>query len=507
MGSTGNLSENIPAVVDFYLKLVQQNTPAKVIRRLPDGRQLTVNFAPHNDGWLVTFEDTTEARNADERITYLAMHDALTSLPNRVMLRTRTDEALAAITGGGGFAVLCLDLDNFKDVNDGLGHPAGDALLCEVATRILSVTRHSDVVARLGGDEFAIVALRDDDAGIATMASRLVEAIRVPYEIDGQMVLIGTSIGIAMAPADGTDPDTLMKNADLALYRAKSNGRGCYAFFEPSMEQHLVDRRRVEIELRNALAQGEFELYYQPVLKVATRHIIGFEALIRWRHGTRGMVPPDKFIPIAEENGLIVQIGEWALNQACLEAASWPGSLKVAVNLSPVQFRTGNLLETIVAALDASGLAANRLELEITESSVMQDADATLAIIKAIKSLGVRLAMDDFGTGYSSLAYLQKFPFDKVKIDRAFVRDSGQATNLAIIRAVTGIAQSMGIETTAEGVETEDQFARMAVEGCHEAQGFLFSRPRPGSDVMAMLASQDPSRADVAERIADAAVA
>jgi EAL domain-containing protein (putative c-di-GMP-specific phosphodiesterase class I) len=295
-----------------------------------------------------------------------------------------------------------------------------------------------------------------------------------------------------------------MKDADLALYRAKSKGRGCCAFFEPSMEQHLVDRRRAEVELRNALLMGEFELYYQPVLKVATRRVIGFEALIRWRHATRGMVSPSEFIPIAEENGLIIQIGTWALHRACLEAAGWPGSLKVAVNLSTVQFRSGNLVETVAAALDASGLAASRLELEITESAVMQDTDATFGILKEIKAIGVRLAMDDFGTGYSSLAYLQRFPFDKVKIDRAFVVDSGQTTNLAIIRAVTSIAESLGIETTAEGVETEEQFALIADEGCTEAQGFLFSRPGPASEITAMLAAQNAWTEAVVAHVASA---
>jgi diguanylate cyclase (GGDEF)-like protein len=508
IADVGNLSVNVATVIDFYLTLFEQNVPAKFTLAVPAGRHLTANFKPYDNGWLITFEDVTEVRRADERIMHMAMHDALTGLPNRVMLKTHTDEALAAIFGGGdSFAVMCLDLDNFKDINDTLGHPAGDRLLCEVAKRLQSVVRRSDLVARLGGDEFAIVAFpNDDEAGISELASRMVRVVGDPYEIDGHVVSIGTSIGIAMAPADGTAPDTLMKNADLALYNAKSNGRGRYAFFESSMEQHLADRRRVEVELRNALVLGEFELFYQPVVKVATRRIIGFEALMRWRHPTRGMVSPGEFIPIAEENGFIVQIGEWALNRACLEAARWPGSLRVAVNLSSVQFRTGNLVETVAGALAASGLAASRLELEITESTVMQDADATLAIIKEIKALGVRLAMDDFGTGYSSLAYLQRFPFDKVKIDRAFVRDSGQTTNLAIIRAVTSIAESMAIETTAEGVETEEQFACVANEGCTEVQGFLFSPPRPGSEILAMMAQQSRPAAAGVERVRDVAI-
>ena len=492
MAKAGKLYEDVAAVGAFYSRLTSQNVPAKFVRKLLDGRQLSGVFTPNDDGWVLTFEDITEARKADERIAYLAMHDSLTGLPNRVMLRSRTEEALRSISNGGSFAVLCLDLDQFKDVNDTLGHPAGDRLLCEVARRILSVTRRSDVVVRLGGDEFAVVACPHDVQGdaqavIAAMAVRLVDTISEPYQIDGQHVVIGASIGIAMAPADGLDPDRLMKNADLALYGAKSAGRGRFVFFEPVMEQNVVDRHRIETELRDALAQGAFELYYQPIVKVATRRIIGFEALLRWRHPTRGMISPADFIPVAEDNGFITQIGAWALNAACQEAAGWPEDLKIAVNLSPVQFRSGTLIETIFAACVDAGLAPHRLELEITESTMMQDTDATLVMLREIKALGVRIAMDDFGTGYSSLAYLQRFPFDKIKIDRAFVRDIERGTNLTIIRAVTSIAENMGIGTTAEGVETEQQFARVAEEGCDEVQGYLFSPPRPASEVAAML--------------------
>ena len=483
-----NALEPSSDLAGFYMKLVRQNVSVKFLRALPDGRQLSVNFVPYGRGSVISFEDVTEVRKADERIAYMAMHDALTGLPNRAMLRTRIDEALAAVHRDGGFTVMCLDLDHFKDVNDTLGHPAGDRLLCEVAERILSVTRETDVVVRLGGDEFAIVARPGDaEADNAKLAARLVEAISAPYNLDGQMAFIGASIGIAAAPAHGADPDTLMKNADLALYQAKSNGRGCYAFFATPMEQHIVKRRRIEIELREALDHGEFELHYQPIVKVTNRSVIGFEALIRWRQATGVLVQPAEFIPIAENNGLITQIGEWALNSACREAAQWPGALKIAVNLSSMQFRSGKLADAVAAALEASGLAANRLELEITENTMMQDTDTTLGILKEIKALGVRIAMDDFGTGYSSLAYLQRFAFDKVKIDRAFVRDIDQSTNLVIIRAVTSIAENLGIDTTAEGVETEEQFGRIAEEGCHEAQGYLFSPPRPARDIPEMV--------------------
>jgi diguanylate cyclase (GGDEF)-like protein/PAS domain S-box-containing protein len=490
VGDVGNLSADIGTVVEFYRRMFEQNLPRKFTLVLPAGRHLMAIFIPYESGYLVTFDDVTDMHRFEERILHLVMHDALTGLPNRMLLDTRIDEALAKVCDDrDGFAVMYLDLDNFKGVNNLHGHPTGDKVLSEVAKRIQSVVPRSDLVARLDGEEFAIVAT-DDEAGITALASRLVEVVGAPYDIDGQMVVIGTSIGIAMAPADGTSPDTLIKNANLALYRAKTNGRGCYAFFESSMEQQLADRRRVEIDLRNALVLGELELYYQPIVKVVSRRIVGFEALMRWRHPTRGMVPPEAFIPIAEENGFIVQIGQWALKTACLEAARWPVSLKVAVNLSSVQFRTSNLADTVAAALAASGLSANRLELEITESTVMQDPDATLAIINVIKGFGVRLAMDDFGTGYSSIANLQRFPFDKVKIDQSFVRDIGKASNLAIIRAATSIADSMGLETTAEGVETEEQFALVALVGCSEFQGFLFSQPRPASEIMPMLAQE-----------------
>jgi len=489
VAGVGTVSEHLLEITDFYTQIVQRNVPYKFSRKLLDGRQLAGNFAPNDNGWIITFEDMTEVARADERIAYMAHHDALTGLPNRIMLRMRTDEALAALQIGGSFAILCIDLDHFKDVNDTLGHPAGDKLLCEVAKRIRSVTRPTDIVARLGGDEFAIVAGAADSTGATTnIASRVVEVTGDPYIINGQIVFVGASVGVAIAPFDGTDPDTLMKNADMALYRAKSEGRGRFAFFETAMERQVAEKQRIERELRDATATGSLDLYYQPIVKVASRRVIGFEALIRWHHPTRGLVPPSEFIPIAEENGFILAIGEWALHKACFEAAQWPQDIKVAVNLSPIQFRSGTLVQAVAAALEASGLAPGRLELEITESAMMRDADATVAMLSQLKALGVHIAMDDFGTGYSSLAYLQRFPFDKVKIDRAFVRDIRQATNLAIVRAVADIAASMGITTLAEGVETEEQFASVAAEHCDEVQGFLFSEARRASDVAAMLA-------------------
>lgn len=408
------------------------------------------------------------------------------------MLRLRAEEALPLGGAPEACAVMCLDLDRFKNVNDTLGHPAGDKLLCEVSRRLQSVVRRSDVVARLGGDEFAILARPlDSKAELAAMACRIVDAIREPFVIDGQMVFVGTSIGITMSPDHGDDVDTLMQNADLALYRAKNDGRGRFAFFDPSLQDGLSERRRMETEMRTAVEAGHFELRYQPVIEVVTRRILGFEALMRWRHPDRGMVPPDEFIPTAEDGGMIAQLTEWALLMACQDARRWPDGLKVAVNLSPVLFRGFGLVAMVADALAASGPESNRLELEITESAMMRDPDETLAILVRLKALGVRVLMDDFGTGYSSLAYLKTFPFDKVKLDKAFVRDIDQPTSLAIIRAVTGIAESLSVRTVVEGVESEAQFRRVAAEGCDEVQGFLFSRAIPPSTIKAMLSAPE----------------
>ncbi|MBB5692152.1 bifunctional diguanylate cyclase/phosphodiesterase [Muricoccus pecuniae] len=482
-----------------YMARVAQGLATRYSRRLSDGRFLSIGFTPFEGGWLTEIEDVTERQRADERIAHMASHDSLTGLPNRLALRMRMEEALSRAGQGGPFAVLCLDLDHFKDVNDTMGHLAGDRLLCLVAERLRGLAREEDMIARLGGDEFAILAQPSGSALLLReMAERVVEALSEPFLIEGQPVLIGTSLGIAQAPADGTDAETLMKKADLALYRAKGDGRGRARLFEPAMEQQLVERRRLESELREALLRGQLELFYQPLVQVATRRIIGFEALMRWRHPGRGMVPPGEFIPAAEENGLIVQMGEWALLQACREAARWPDGLRVGVNLSPVQFRSKRLEAAVEAALAASGLEPGRLELEITESSVMHDPEATLALIGRFRAMGVRVAMDDFGTGHSSLAYLRHFPFDKVKLDMAFIREIEQPANLAIVRAVTGIAESMAIGTTAEGVETEAQFATIAREGCAEAQGYLFGAPCPAEAIPALLAGVNGIEAGMA---------
>jgi diguanylate cyclase (GGDEF)-like protein len=495
---------SVELVASFFEEMVQKNIPAQFVRHLND-RDLVGAFAPHESGWILTYDDITEIHRANERIVHMAHHDTLTGLPNRAALVEHTETALVTLQGTGSFAVLCLDLDHFKDVNDTLGHPAGDELLCQTAERIRAVIRPSDLVARLGGDEFAVILNHiGDKRVIADIAGRLIGAIDAAYEIDSQLVFVGVSIGIALAPDNGTDVKALMKHADLALYRAKNEGRGRFAFFEPTLELEARERRQTEVELHAALTQSEFQLYYQPLVRVSNRRIVGFEALLRWNHPQRGIVSPSTFIPVAEENGLIVRIGEWALRDACSEAVRWADGLKVAVNLSPVQFRTGNIVETVIAALDRSGLEPNRLELEITESVMMSDADATIATLARLKALGVKIAMDDFGTGYSSLAYLQRFPFDKVKIDRTFICDLDDATNLAIIRAVTSVAETLGIGTTAEGVETEDQFASIRDARCEEAQGFLFSVPLPAAEVQSLL---DRARSRIPRIVVDNAVA
>jgi diguanylate cyclase (GGDEF)-like protein len=390
---------------------------------------------------------------------------------------------------GGKGAVQRHDRDHFKTVNDTLGHPVGDELLRLAAERLRECIHPDDTVARLGGDEFAIVQVgRDQPVNSTSLAGRLIKAIGEPFDVLGHQVVIGASVGIAIAPDDGGNPDQLLKNADLALYRAKEDGRETYRFFEPEMDARMQARRALELDLRKALALCEFALHYQPLVTLASGKINGFEALLRWHHPQRGMVPPAEFIPLAEEIGLIGGIGAWVLKEACMEAAKWPSSLKVAVNLSPAQFKGQKLVLDVIAALGASDLPPWRLELEITEAVLLNDTDATIAVLNDLRRLGVRIAMDDFGTGYSSLGYLRKFPFDKIKIDRSFIHDLAEKPDsLAIVRAVTGLGVSLGITTTAEGVETEDQLERLRTEGCTEVQGYLFSEPKPASELGALL--------------------
>jgi diguanylate cyclase (GGDEF)-like protein len=459
-----------------------------------DGGRIAVNFAPmDNDGWLVTLEDITRQRRAEARIDHMARHDALTGLPNRVLFHERLNEAMARCKRGAGCAVLYLDLDHFKAVNDTLGHPAGDALLRDVTQRLKRVVRETDTIARLGGDEFAIVQFISQPNDSSLLAKRVIDAVGAPYEINGNRVIIGTSVGIAVAPDDGEDADAIIKSADMALYRSKADGRGRYQFFEAAMEAHMKARRSLDLDLRKALAEGQFRVFYQPLMDIATRAICGFEALVRWQHPERGMVSPAEFIPLAEETGLIVPLGLWVLRQACADAATWPGDLKVAANLSPVQFGSPTLVEDVAAAMEDAGLNARRVELEITETAIFTDTDSVLATLHQLRDLGLRIALDDFGTGYSSLSYLQRFPFSKVKIDRSFVGKIGQGgENDTIVAAVVDLCTRLGMVSTGEGVETVAQLECLAALGCVEAQGYLFSKPRPAGDVAEMLAKLTP---------------
>jgi len=458
---------------------------------LKDGRTIDLIHQPlPGGGWLATHHDVTDLRRSEARISHMARHDGLTDLPNRILFRERAEEALVAMgRDDGKAAFLCLDLDHFKTVNDTLGHPVGDALLKDVAARLRKVVREGDTVARLGGDEFVIIQTRADQPVEATaLAQRVIDALSAPYVVDGHGVVISASVGISIAPDDGSNADQLLKNGDMALYRAKAEGRRTYRFFEPEMDARMQARRFLELDLREAIGREQFEIYYQPLLNLDRGEVSCFEALLRWHHPMRGIVSPVEFIPLAEEIGLIVPIGEWVLKQACRDAASWPESIKVAVNLSPTQFRNARLLSTIVEALDASGLPARQLELEITETVLLANTEATLAMLQQIHMLGVHIAMDDFGTGYSSLSYLRSFPFDKIKIDQSFLKDAeGVDSSTAIIRAVTSLGNSLGMQTTAEGVETAEQLERVRREGCTEAQGFLLSRPLPARDIPAML--------------------
>ena len=467
--------------------------PTDSVVELRNGRTFLIRHRPMPDlGWVATHEDITEKRQAELKIEHMAHHDALTDLANRALLNTRLEQALGAPGDGRMVAVHHIDLDRFKAVNDTFGHHAGDKLLKIVASRLRPLVRESDTIARMGGDEFVIVqAPVADPADAISLAQRVIIAVGEPFDIDGHLTAVGASIGIAVSPGDGSTPEELLRNADLALYRAKDDGRGTFHFFEPAMDEQMQSRRILEQDLRKALPSGEFELYYQPVVNLRTATVSGFEALIRWNHPQRGLISPAAFIPLAEETGFIVPMGEWVIRQACMTAARWPEHLHVAINISASQFRSAGLMQVIVGALAASRLKATRLEIEITETVLLQDKEATLGILHQLRALGVRIAMDDFGTGYSSLTYLQSFPFDKIKIDRSFVKDiTENAGSLNIVRAVAALANGMGMTATAEGVETTEQLDRITAEGCTEMQGYLFSRPLPAADIERLFLSR-----------------
>ena len=443
-------------------------------------------------GYRGTSRNITRRKEDEATIAFMARHDSLTRLPNRVLFRERIELAMAQSTRASGVAVLCLDLDRFKAVNDTLGHSAGDALLRSVAERLSGCVRGVDTVARLGGDEFVVIQVgveRPEDS--ARLASKIMETLNKPCDLDGHVVVVTTTIGIALAPAGGTSAGQLLRNADTALYRAKMEEPGTWCFFESEMGARVESRRVLEVDLRGALLREEFELAYQPLYNVQSRQVISVEALLRWHHPVRGVISPDDFIPIAEETGQIVPIGEWVLRRACTDAMVWPGEcINVAVNLSPVQFKSRRLVEAVREALAVSGLPGHRLEIEITESVLMQNSDNTLAALHELRKLGARVSLDDFGTGYSSLNYLRRFPFDKIKIDKSFIRDLTHAQGgAAIVRAIAGLGTSLSLTTTAEGVETREQLAILRDEGCTEVQGYLFSRPVPSSEIPALLNS------------------
>jgi diguanylate cyclase (GGDEF)-like protein len=470
-------------------ELVERNERGCITWEMSDGRTLNVTHQPMHDGWLTTYEDISARCATEARMVHLSQYDALTDLPNRVLFHQRLEHAIAFARRGRPLALLFLDLDHFTGVNDTLGHPIGDALLKAVAARLAADTRDIDTVARLGGDEFAIMQTAITRPMEATqLAERLIELLDAPFDIEGHQIVIGTSIGIAFAPQDGLDPDQLLRCADLALYRAKADGRGVCRLFHAEMDAEMQERRVLELDLRQALHANQLEVFYQPFVDVHDKTIVGFEALVRWRHPERGIISPAEFIPLAEEIGLIVPIGEWVLHRACADCASWPGELKVAINLSAVQFGSHNLVAAVASALEASELRPYRLELEVTETVMLQDTETTLATLHEMHRLGARIAMDDFGTGYSSLSYLRRFPFDRIKIDQSFVRDVTTRRDCgAIVRAAVGLSSELGMATTAEGVETEAQLEALFRMGCDEAQGYLFSRPVPAADVPALL--------------------
>jgi len=458
------------------------NGNARVVKSLSDGRLIAISHQNTVDGgWVAIHEDITERQKTEAHIVHLARHDHLTDLPNRVFFNEELETRFRLMRNGQKFAILCLDLDRFKGVNDALGHSIGDKLLNLVASRLSNCGKERDLVARLGGDEFAIIQAnlgRAEDSGI--LARRIIEQIGAPYEIDGQQINIGVSIGIAIAPTDGKSSEQLLKNADLAMYRAKADGRGAYRFFEREMDTRVQARRALEIELRGALVAGELQLYYQPLVNPTSGEVRCFEALLRWFHPRLGEIPPSEFIPLAEESGLIGSLGEWVLRSACADAAKWPKQFRVAINLSPIQFRNTNLVKIVFSSLAASGLAASRLELEITESLLLEDDVRTIAMLHELRSLGIRIVMDDFGTGFSSLNYLRSFPFDKIKIDKSFVHDISKGGDaVTIVKAIVDLARNLKIDVVAEGVETKEQLNYLISEGCNEVQGNYFSAPQP----------------------------
>jgi len=499
----GSFKGDVDAYCATLFGKMAQGEIFQTILETADGGSIQVSYRPlPRGGWVTTLEDITERRRVEDRITHLAHYDALTDLPNRALFHEQLKRELARIAPGEQLAVLYIDIDEFKSVNDTLGHLIGDELLKSVAVSLGRCVRDTDFVARLGGDEFAIVQTgirtADDVTGLVT---RVLDTIREPYECLGHQVTTDASIGIALAPQHGADLDQILKNADLAMYAAKSAGRRTYRFFEPEMDARARARHILEMDLRQAISDGAFEVHYQPCISLQDNKITSCEALLRWRHSERGMISPAEFIPIAEETGLINQLGEWVLTTACAEATTWPDHIKLAVNVSPVQFKSGTLALKIVAALAASGLPASRLELEITEAVLIRDDEAALAVLHQLRAIGVGIALDDFGTGYSSLSYLQRFPFDKIKIDRCFVNDIAEPDGSScIVQAVVNIAAARQMTTTAEGVETQQQRELLRALGCAEMQGYLFSPAKPAAEIRQLFHREQSAGADLRPR-------
>jgi len=497
-GSERTLGFHLSARLPFSDVTVRANTAAETWWSLSG----TPSFDEHGRflGFRGIGTDLTQQRRSDEEINRLAKYDSLTGLPNRMLMRRTLDEALQnQQAAAGGCALFLIDLDRFKNVNDTLGHPIGDALLKLVAQRLTGVVGDKGQVGRLGGDEFeAVLPTLSDGAGLAGLAERLIQQVSMPYSIEGHNISIGASVGIAIAPGEGTCADALIRNADLALYSAKAAGRGTFCFFAPEMHSEAQDRQILENDLRKAIGRGELQLVYQPVVNAQTEQLSGFEALVRWHHASRGVISPALFIPLAEESGLIAQIGEWVLRTACMEAAKWPEQIRVAVNLSPLQFVDPNLPTIVMSALANSQIQPRQLELEITEGVFLVESESTDDMFAKLKSIGVRLALDDFGTGYSSLGYLKKAPFDKIKIDQSFVRGAAKSgsRNAAIIRAIVTLAESLDMDTTAEGAETHDELTLIRELGCSHIQGYIFGRPMPPEDAGNLAAQNKTVTAD-----------
>jgi diguanylate cyclase (GGDEF)-like protein len=480
----GETSDSATQAKIASLSQIPKDATTSRVDEFADGRFMLITRQPMADGgWLATHEDITDRRRAEAEIIHLARHDVLTGLANRAEFNARLEEACKRLKrNGGAVTVMMLDLDEFKEVNDTLGHPAGDQLLVEVGRRLQSTIRETDVLARLGGDEFAIIQEGESDQheGATALALRIISAVTQPFDLNGNQASVGACIGIVLAPEHEIDPEGLLKRADLALYDAKASGRNDFRVFRPEMLEAANTQKLAESELRSAIARDEFELHYQPVVDAKTRLLCGVEALVRWKHPIEGLVAPDRFIPLAESAGLIAPLGEWILRQACTDATSWPANVKVAVNISAVQFKKGNLFDVVLRTLLETGLAPGRLELEVTETALLENQEAHLTTIRQLKNLGVSVALDDFGTGYSSVSYLTNFPFDKIKIDKSFTQGVLSRRDCkAVVASTLALAQGLGTVTTAEGVETEEQFEYMRGAGVDLVQGYLFGRPVP----------------------------